>query len=265
MPLATEASATAAQTAPAAVIRTDKLSKTFSNAGTQQHVLKNLDLEIEERSFTVIMGPSGSGKSTLLYALSGLDRPTLGSVTVAGTDISRFSEDRLARFRRTHCGFVFQQIHLLDSMTVMDNVMAVGLLTSRDRAAVRRHAEELLELVGLAPADRRKFPSMLSGGEAQRVGIARGLINSPTVLFADEPTGQLNSEYGRLVLDLLTQVHEAGQTVVMVTHDLRSAARGGRILYLRDGTITGAHRLDPAAADAERTQRTAGFLAEMGW
>ncbi|HHV21044.1 MAG TPA: ABC transporter ATP-binding protein [Propionibacterium sp.] len=248
-----------------AVIRTDKLSKTFSNAGTQQHVLKNLDLEIEENSFTVIMGPSGSGKSTLLYALSGMDRPTLGTVTVAGTDISRFSENRLARFRRQHCGFVFQQIHLLDSMTVMDNVMAVGLLTNRDRGAVRRRAEELFELVGLKPADHRKFPAMLSGGEAQRVGIARGLINDPTVLFADEPTGQLNSETGRLVLDLLSQVNEAGQTVVMVTHDLRSAARGSRILYLRDGSITGEHRLAADADEAERTQQTATFLAEMGW
>lgn len=253
------------QPAAAPVIVTDKLSKTFSNAGTQQHVLKNLDLAIARGSFTVIMGPSGAGKSTLLYALSGMDRPTLGRVTFDGIDISTHSEDRLARFRREHCGFVFQQIYLLDGMSALDNVMAVGLLTSRDRRAVRARAERLFELVRLSEADSRKFPSMLSGGEAQRVGIVRGLMNEPAVLFADEPTGQLNSEHGRLVLDLLTEVNRGGQTIVMVTHDLKSAVRGDRILYLRDGAITGELALDRAAPEADRAARTAAFLAELGW
>ena len=248
------------------VIVTEKLSKTFSTGGTQQHVLKNLDLTVERGSFSVIMGPSGTGKSTLLYALSGMDRPSLGRVTVDDVDISGFSEDRLARFRRDHCGFVFQQIYLLDALSVMDNVMAVGLLTSRDKAAVRTRADELFDLVGLSAQDRRKFPSMLSGGEAQRVGIVRGLINNPAVLFADEPTGQLNSEYGRLVLDLLSRVHESGQTIVMVTHDVKSAARGERIVYLRDGSIAGdldlrSHSVD----DGERTRAAVGFLAGLGW
>lgn len=253
-------------TAAAPVIRTEKLSKTFSNAGTQQHVLKNLDLQIERNSFTVIMGPSGAGKSTLLYALSGMDRPTLGKVIFDDVDISQFSEDKLAIFRRDHCGFVFQQIYLLDSMSVMDNIMAMGLLTSRDLPAVRKRTEDLLDLVGLTESDRKKFPAMLSGGEAQRVGIARSLVNSPSVLFADEPTGQLNSEYSRLVLDLLSGVHASGQTVMMVTHDLRSAVRGERIMYLRDGTITGELRLAPETTDeAERTRLAADFLAEMGW
>lgn len=145
------------------VIVTDKLSKTFSNAGTQQHVLRNLDLEIAQGSFTVIMGPSGAGKSTLLYALSGMDRPSLGTVTFDGEVISRYSEDQLARFRRAHCGFIFQQIHLLDSLSVMDNVMAVGLLT-KSRAAAKQRAGELFAVVGLTVADQRKFPAMLSGG-----------------------------------------------------------------------------------------------------
>lgn len=250
---------------PEPVIRTEKLSKTFSNAGTQQHVLKNLDLEIEPESFTVIMGPSGAGKSTLLYALSGMDKPTLGKVVFDGVDISGFSEDKLAVFRRDHCGFVFQQIYLLDSMSVMDNTMAMGLLGSRDLGAIRTRAEQLLDLVGLSESDGRKFPAMLSGGEAQRVGIARSLINDPSVVFADEPTGQLNSEYSRLVLDLLSHVNASGQTVVMVTHDLRSAVRGDRILYLRDGAITGELRLGRDAAESDRTRATAEFLAEMGW
>lgn len=251
---------------PAAVIETDKLSKTFSTAGSQQHVLKNLDLRIHAGELTVIMGPSGSGKSTLLYAVSGMDRPTLGTVTFAGTTISAFSEDRLARFRRRHCGFVFQQIHLLDSMSVLDNVMAVGLLADRDRAAVRRRALELFELVGLAEADLAKFPSMLSGGEAQRVALVRALINDPQVLFADEPTGQLNSEYSRVVLDLISELGRGGQTVLMVTHDVRSAVRGSRILYLRDGAIQGELELGRWVADeVSRTERLTAFLAEMGW
>jgi len=248
------------------VIVTEKLSKTFSHGGTQQHVLRNLDLTIERGSFAVIMGPSGAGKSTLLYALSGMDRPSLGRVVVDDVDISSFSEDGLARFRREHCGFVFQQIHLLDGLSVMDNVMAVGLLTNRNRAQVRQRADELFDLVGLGAADRRKFPSMLAGGEAQRVGIVRGIINGPAVLFADEPTGQLNSDYGRLVLDLLSQVHANGQTVVMVTHDLKSAARGDRILYLRDGSITSEIDLRHLPQDErERMPVAAAFLAEMGW
>ena len=247
------------------IITTSKLSKTFSNAGTQQHVLKNLDLEIERGSFTVIMGPSGAGKSTLLYALSGMDRPTLGSVEFAGEEISGYSEDRLARFRRAHCGFMFQQIYLLDSLSVMDNVMAVGLLTD-SRADVRERANRLFDLVALTEADRRKFPSMLSGGEAARVALVRGLITEPEVLFADEPTGQLNSEFSRVVLDLMAAVNAQGQTVVMVTHDVRSASYGSRIVYLRDGTIQGElHLSDLQAGDPERQARTAAFLAESGW
>lgn len=248
------------------MITTDKLSKTFSNAGTQQHVLKNLDLEIERGSFTVIMGPSGAGKSTLLYALSGMDRPTLGTVHFDGETISGYSEDTLAKFRRRHCGFMFQQIHLLDSLSVMDNVMAVGLLTG-DRRAVKERADRLFDLVGLSAADRRKFPGMLSGGEAARVALVRGLIAEPGVLFADEPTGQLNSEFSRIVLDLLAEVNATGQTVVMVTHDIRSAAYGSRILYLRDGSIQGELSLAalPQGDAVARQNATAEFLAEMGW
>ena len=248
------------------LISTAKLSKTFSNAGTQSHVLKNLDLTIAPGRFTVIMGPSGAGKSTLLYALSGMDRPTLGTITFAGTEISRFGEDRLARFRRSHCGFVFQQIHLLDALTVMDNVLAVGLLGGERRSVVVARARELFDFVGLTPADTAKFPSMLSGGEAQRVGLVRSLISRPSVVFADEPTGQLNSEYARLVLDLLTRFHKGGQTVVMVTHDPRTAARGDDIWYLRDGTIQGRLALEPYDADDDARAATVGtFLTEMGW
>ena len=139
------------------VIRTERLSRTFSHGGSQQHVLRNLDLEVERGSFTVIMGPSGAGKSTLLYALSGLDRPSLGRVEVDGVDISGLDEDALARFRRDHCGFVFQQVHLLDQLSVIDNLMAIGLLVERGRARVRERCDRLLDLVGLPEADRGKY------------------------------------------------------------------------------------------------------------
>jgi putative ABC transport system ATP-binding protein len=247
------------------VIVTARLSKTFSHGGVQQHVLRNLDLEIRAGDFTVIMGPSGAGKSTLLYALSGMDAPTLGTITFDGEDISRYSPDRLAVFRRRRCGFVFQQIHLLDALSLQDNVLAVGLLTGR-RHDVRRRAANLFDRVGLDEATRNKFPSMISGGEAQRAAVVRAMINEPAVLFADEPTGQLNSEFGQRVLDLLTMLHRDGQSIVMVTHDLRSALRGDRILYLRDGSIVGELTLPRyAAEDASRQDQLAGFLAEMGW
>ena len=247
------------------VIVTEKLSKTFSTEGVQQHVLKNLDLAINAEDFTVIMGPSGAGKSTLLYALSGIDRPTLGTVTFAGTEISKLNQDRLAAFRRDHCGFVFQQINLLDAMSAMDNVMAPGLLRGR-REAVARRAGELFDVVEIDASTRRKLPSQLSGGEAQRVALVRALINTPDVVFADEPTGQLNSESSTRVLDLLTEVHRGGQAVVMVTHDVRTAVRGSRILYLRDGSVQGELALGSYQADdADRTTSLTSFLAEMGW
>ena len=211
----------------ASLITTEKLSKTFSRKGSQHHVLKNIDLEIDGADFTVVMGPSGAGKSTLLYALSGMDRPSLGRIVFDGQNIEKMSEDKLARFRLDHCGFVFQQVYLLDSLSVSDNVLAVGLLGSRRR---------------------------------------RALIREPRVLFADEPTGQLNSEASDAVLDLLSDLHAGGQCILMVTHDVRSALRGSRILYLSDGVIAGDLKLGRFdRKDSGRRERLQHFLEEMGW
>ena len=248
------------------IIATNKLCKTFSTGGLQQHVLRNLDLEIHEKDFTVIMGASGSGKSTLLYALSGMDSPTLGEITFNGQLISGRSSDELALFRRKNCGFVFQQIYLCDNMSLMDNVMASGLLINKNRRQVASRAGELFELVGLSKQDWRKFPAQLSGGEAQRGAVVRALINEPAILFADEPTGALNSTMGDAVLNLLTQANRSGQTVVMVTHDLKSALRGNRILYLKDGVICGECLLGAYHDDdAARRETLRSFLTEMGW
>ena len=248
------------------IIKTNKLCKTFSTDGNQQHVLRNLDLEIGADDFTVIMGSSGSGKSTLLYALSGMDTPSLGDVLYEEKSIVKLSQDELAVFRRKNCGFIFQQINLMDYMSVMDNILACGLLITNDRGSVRERAEKLLNQVGIGETLWNKFPSQISGGEAQRVGIVRALINAPRTVFADEPTGALNHASSIQVLDVLSEVNRQGQSIVMVTHDKNSALRGSRIIYLRDGVICGECRLGTFDKNnQERTEKLNVFLKEMGW
>lgn len=248
------------------LLETEKLCKTFSSGGVQQHVLKNVDLQLYQGDFTVIMGASGAGKSTLLYALSGMDTPTLGKINFGESVISNLSSDNLAIFRRKHCGFVFQQIYLIDGMSVMDNVLCSGLLVNRDKRAVLKRAKELFAAVGIDEETQRKFPTQISGGEAQRVGIVRALINDPEILFADEPTGALNSQTGLDVLNTMTKFNEQGQSVVMVTHDIRSARRGNRILYLKDGVILGECNLGKYShGDIERHEKLKAFLSGMGW
>lgn len=248
------------------IIETKKLCKTFSNGGVQQHVLRNIDFEVYEGDFTIIMGASGAGKSTLLYSLSGMDKPTLGSVSFDGTEITKMNTDQLAVFRRSNCGFVFQQVYLVESMSLMDNLMAAGLLVYRDKKALAKKAGELLKAVGIEESMWNKFPTQISGGEAQRVGIARALINDPKLVFADEPTGALNSHTGKAVLDVLTHFNEKGQSIVMVTHDITSARRGNRILYVKDGEIAGECNLGKyVSGDHERHQKLNDFLAKMGW
>ncbi|KQL18160.1 ABC transporter ATP-binding protein [Cytobacillus solani] len=249
------------------IIKTEKLCKTFSTSGIQQHVLKNLDIHLVEEDFTIIMGSSGSGKSTLLYAISGMDKPTLGDIDFAGKNLSTLNNDQLAVFRRNHCGFVFQQIYLLDNMSVLDNVLASGLLVNKNKRELVKKSKELLKQVGIDESSWFKFPAQLSGGEAQRVGIVRALINSPKILFADEPTGALNSASSERVLDVFTNVNRNGQSVVMVTHDIQTALRGNRILYLRDGVICGDLQLGAYSEkeNDERQEKLKHFLAEMGW
>jgi putative ABC transport system ATP-binding protein len=213
------------------------------------------------------MGSSGAGKSTLLYALSGMDRPTLGQVQVAGVEITKLNETRLALFRRENCGFVFQQVYLLDNMSLLDNALAAGLLVSRDRKALAARALELFGRFAVDESTARKFPAQVSGGEAQRAGMVRALINEPQALFADEPTGALDQTSGTAVLDALTEVNAAGQSIIMVTHDLKSARRGNRVIYLRDGAVCG--DLDLGAytseGDEDRNAKLRGFLTQMGW
>ena len=249
-----------------AILEAKDLCKTFSNESVQQHVLRNLNLTIHEGDYTVIMGNSGSGKSTLLYSLSGIDRPTLGRISYRGEDISGYSNDKLAVFRRKNCGFVFQQNFLNDTMSVLDNIVVCGLLVSKNKREIVARAKELVERVGLSQDILKKFPTQLSGGEQQRIAMIRAIINDPAILFADEPTGALNSQSAVQVLDVLTELNTQGQSIVMVTHDMKTARRGNRILYLKDGVIIdeldlGTYKKD----DKERHEKLRAFLTEMGW
>lgn len=248
------------------IIKTDKLSKSFSVSGKQYHIIKNLDLEIYEGDFTVIMGSSGAGKSTLLYALSGMDKPSLGHIEYAGKEITEMNDDQLAVFRRKHCGFVFQQVHLVDSMSIMDNAISTGMLIGQKQKDLKKKAAALFERVGISEEMTDKFPAQVSGGEAQRAAMVRAVINDPDVVFADEPTGALNSAGVEAVLNVLTDINNEGQSIVMVTHDIKSARRANRILYLEDGGIKG--ECNPGkyvSGDKERHEMIRGFLEEMGW
>ena len=272
------------------ILTAKDLCKTFSNESVQQHVLKNLNLSIYKGDFTVVMGNSGSGKSTLLYALSGMDRPSLGTITyyvegctgnkkdkADGIEISKYSNDKLALFRRNHAGFVFQQNYLNDSLSALDNVMISGLLKNKDRRALASKAKELLNRVEIGEGDYKKFPTQLSGGQQQRVAVVRGVINDPEVLFADEPTGALNSQNTINVLDILSDLNAKGQSIVMVTHTVKAAERGNRIIYLADGVISDECDLGPYMGDykddknpnqekaIERHKKLKDFLQEQGW
>lgn len=248
------------------ILKTNKLNKSFKSGTQEQQVLKDLDIEFYEGDFTVIMGSSGAGKSTLLYALSGMDRPTSGDIHFFDAEIADLNNDKLAVFRRRNCGFVFQQMFLLDNMSILDNILASGYLVSGDKKAIVANAKELLQKVGLTEMIWRKFPTQLSGGENQRAAIVRALINKPRVVFADEPTGALNSAAGKAVLDVLTEINNEGQSIIMVTHDLVSARRGNRILYIKDGIISGEINLGKyVSGDKSRHEKLRSFLSEMGW
>lgn len=248
------------------ILEAKMLSKTFSTQGNQHHVLRNLNVEIYKGDFTVIMGSSGSGKSTLMYALSCMDKPTLGDIYVDETKINDLKEDELAILRRDNFGFVFQQVYLIDSMSILDNVLSSGYLKKGNRKEIVEKAKKLLKRVGIEEKLFDKFPAQISGGEAQRVGIVRALINDPKIVFADEPTGALNSHAAKSVLDEFTKINNEGQTLVLVTHDISTARRANRILYLKDGVIVGELNLSNyESGDIERHDKVSAFLKEMGW
>ncbi|MBR6046000.1 MAG: ABC transporter ATP-binding protein [Ruminococcus sp.] len=249
------------------VLSAKGLCKSFAHGGGQVHILSHLDLDVYEGDFTVIMGASGSGKSTLLYALSCMDRPTAGTVTYNGENIAKFSEKKLAELRHRDFGFVFQQMHLVSNLTLFENVAVSGYLNKDKSAAeVRSRTDELLEQMSISHI-KTHLPSQVSGGEQQRCAIARAVVNSPKLLFADEPTGALNRRNTTDVLDLLTGLNRSGQSILMVTHDMRAALRASRLLYIGDGSIIGELSLPPydAAEEKSREAQVSAWLSSMSW
>jgi putative ABC transport system ATP-binding protein len=221
--------------ATATAVSAGALARTYGEGDSAVPALRGVSLEVPAGQFTAVMGPSGSGKSTLMHLLAGLDTPDAGSVRIAGEDITRMSDRELTRLRRRHIGFVFQSFNLLPTLTAEENVTLPLSIAGRrpDRATL----DALLERMGLAERRGHK-PAQLSGGQQQRVAVARALITRPTVLFADEPTGNLDSAAGAAVLGLLRDAVDAdGQTTVMVTHDPRAAATADRVLFLADGRV----------------------------
>ena len=222
-------------TANGAVVVARDVTRRYGQGDTAVDALRGVSVAIPKGQFTAVMGPSGSGKSTLMHILAGLDRPTEGSVTIEGNEITKMGDQQLTLLRRDHIGFIFQFFNLLPMLTAFENIMLP--LRIAGRTPEDGWVDEVIERVGLA--DRRRHrPAELSGGQQQRVAIARGLVTRPTVMFADEPTGNLDSHTGEEILALLREtVDNFGQTTVMVTHEARAASMADRILFLADGLI----------------------------
>ena len=231
---------------PNAAVEAFDITRTYGVGDTAVEALRGVSLTIPTGQFTAVMGPSGSGKSTLMHILAGLDLPTTGRVSIAGNDITKMSDTQLTQLRRDHIGFIFQFFNLLPMLTAEENILLPLRLAGEN--VDQTWANEIIDQVGLA--DRRKHrPSELSGGQQQRVAIARALASRPTVMFADEPTGNLDSEAGAGILRLLRDAVELdGQTTLMVTHDPRAAAIADRVLYLADGRVV-ADLDNPTEAD----------------
>jgi ABC-type lipoprotein export system ATPase subunit len=232
-------------------LRASGLRKEYGSGDGLVRAVDGVSLDVAAGETVAVMGPSGCGKSTLLHLLGGLDRPTAGEVWLDGRLLGKLGERALARVRRDDIGFVFQAFHLMDELTAAENVELPALLAGRSARSARRLALDLLDRVGLA--DRARFlPTALSGGQRQRVAIARALVNEPKVVLADEPTGNLNSEATIDVLRLFEELHGAGQTLVVVTHDARIAATADRLIGMRDGAFI------------DETRLTGGTAGELG-
>jgi putative ABC transport system ATP-binding protein len=246
-----------AERAPAAVVAAKELTRRYGEGDTAVDALRGVDLEVEQGKLTAVMGPSGSGKSTLMHILAALDKPTSGTVWIAGTELGGLNDTETTKLRRRHIGFVFQFFNLLPMLNAEENVVLP--MTIAGEKPDKEWREDLLKKVGL---DQRRShrPAELSGGQQQRVAIARALVSRPTVVFADEPTGNLDSKTSGEILDLMRDsVDSLGQTTVMVTHDPRAAAIADRILFLADGLIVrDMPRSEPSEVIAAMDELTAG-------
>lgn len=249
-----------ATAAPAPLLGVRGLTKTFTTADPPTTVLHGIDLDVPHGEFLAIMGASGSGKSTLLYSVSGMDRPTSGTVRLDGRDITGLTDAELSRLRLTRMGFVFQHTRFLANLSLRDNILLPALKADAGGgSAVEDRVDSLMARFGIAHVAAHSA-TRVSGGQLQRAALCRALATEAEIIFADEPTGALNSKMTEEVLDELSEVHRAGTTIVMVTHDAACAARAGRLVYLRDGLIVDSIALGPwdrsTAVDREKTLRS---------
>lgn len=219
------------------IIIGDHIIKSFGEGDEKRHVLDGVSVEIYEGEFVAVMGPSGSGKSTLMFALSGTERVDGGKVMVDGRDLSMIRESELADIRRVKLGFVFQQPTMLKNLNILDNIILPAMRGNRKNAAkIREKARALMKRVDITELEKRDI-TQVSGGQLQRAGICRALMNSPRIIFGDEPTGALNSKSAQEIMDLFSEINAEGTAVMLVTHDATVAARTERIMFMRDGTI----------------------------
>ncbi len=249
------------------ILEIKNLSKSFAHNGGQIHVLTNLNLDIYEGDFTVIMGSSGSGKSTLLYAISGMDKATAGEVLYKGLDINTLNEKELTKYRYKDFGFVFQQMHLVSNLNLYENVCVSGYLNKeKTKKEINDYADQLFKRMDIDKV-KTHLPNQVSGGEQQRCAIARALINNPSIIFADEPTGALNKKNSVEVLDIFSSLSADGQSIIMVTHDIRGAIRADRIIYLSDGKIIGEFRLPKYKKEDEKSREAQinSWLNSLEW
>lgn len=252
-----------------ALLEVKDLCKTYVVNKRQNNVLKNIDFKVEEGEMVAVMGPSGSGKSTLLYAVSGMDTATGGTVLFDGKDITKLNSRALAALRLDEMGFIFQQMYMMKNLTILDNILLPAMESKKINASKREkkeYGEELMRKLGIIEVADNDI-NEVSGGQLQRACICRSMINKPKVLFADEPTGALNRAASNEVMEELVKLNEEGTTIMMVTHDVRVAARCSRVLYIVDGNIKGEYKCPSEAAEQEKDRERLlnNWLMELGW
>lgn len=246
------------------VIEAKDLNKEYDTGQTTVPVINGINLSLHKGDFTVIMGSSGSGKSTLLYLLSGLEVPTSGEIWLEDKPVHTLDEKMMTLIRREYIGFVFQDFNLVPNLTFLENILIPAYLVKNDRKQLRSRAEQLMTKMDIIDLKDR-LPSQVSGGQQQRCSMARAIINNPRVVMADEPTGNLNSSSSEAVLDILTDLNNQGQSIVMVTHEPKSASRADRIIFLRDGQIEDELSFDKGVSTDDKEVQLLKWLAGKDW
>ena len=246
------------------IIQAKNLYKKYQTGQTEVPVINGINLSLNKGDFTVIMGSSGSGKSTLLYLLSGLEVPTNGEIWLEDKPVHTLEEKLMTLIRREYIGFVFQDFNLVPNLTFLENVLIPGYLVKNDRKQLQERAIDLMTKMDIYQLKDR-LPSEVSGGQQQRCSMARAIINNPRIVMADEPTGNLNSSSSEAVLDILTELNDQGQSIVMVTHEVKSACRANRIIFLRDGQIEDDLRFDKGLQSEEKEVQLLKWLAGKDW